>query len=97
MASARTAIRPFIPIEALSDPRNRVNRAQQPSTIIGIRPAALEPAPLWKATIPACRYRRRTRHNTSLRSRSAFPMTDTELRLIAAAASMGLNSMPKTG
>lgn len=33
---------------------------------------------------------------TSL-SRSALPMTDTELKLIAAAAMMGLRSNPKTG
>jgi hypothetical protein len=31
------------------------------------------------------------------RSRSAFVMTDTELKLIAALAIIGLNSHPKTG
>ena len=51
MTSAKTAIRPFIRIEALSDPRNRVNRTQEPSTIIGNRPAALEPAPLWQVSV----------------------------------------------
>ena len=36
-------------------------------------------------------------HNLTLRSRSALAMTDTELKLIAAAAIMGLNSRPKNG
>jgi hypothetical protein len=31
------------------------------------------------------------------RRRSAFPITDTELKLIAALASMGLSSNPKNG
>ena len=31
------------------------------------------------------------------RKRRAFPMTETELRLIAAAASMGLRRTPKAG
>ena len=31
------------------------------------------------------------------RSRNALPITDTELRLIAAAAMMGLSKMPNTG
>lgn len=31
------------------------------------------------------------------RSRSAFPMTDTELKLMAAAAIIGLKSTPSTG
>ena len=31
------------------------------------------------------------------RRRSALPMTDTELKLIAAAASMGLKRMPRNG
>jgi hypothetical protein len=31
------------------------------------------------------------------RSLSAFPMTDTELKLMAAAASIGLSKTPKTG
>lgn len=33
----------------------------------------------------------------ALRSLSALPMTETELKLIAAAASIGLSSSPKTG
>lgn len=36
-------------------------------------------------------------HMASRRSRSAFPMTDTELRLMAAAAMMGDSSRPKAG
>ena len=31
------------------------------------------------------------------RSRNAFPITDTELKLIAAAAIIGLNRIPKNG
>ncbi len=31
------------------------------------------------------------------RSRSAFPMTDTELKVIAALAMIGLNRIPKSG
>src|SRR6266699_2528140 len=45
-----------------------------------------------------------TRHPSSLasqilarRSRSALPITDTELKLIAAAASIGLRRIPKNG
>ena len=37
------------------------------------------------------------RQRSMRRSRSALPMTDTELRLIAAAASMGLRRMPSAG
>jgi hypothetical protein len=33
----------------------------------------------------------------TLRNRSALPITDTELKLIAAAAIIGLNSRPKAG
>jgi hypothetical protein len=33
----------------------------------------------------------------ALRNRRAFPITDTELKLIAAAAIMGDSSSPKTG
>ena len=36
-------------------------------------------------------------HNRVRRSRSAFAMTDTELKLIAAPAMMGLSSTPKNG
>ena len=36
-------------------------------------------------------------HNLMRRNRNAFPITDTELKLIAAAASIGLNSNPKNG
>src|SRR6185436_6177278 len=36
-------------------------------------------------------------HSASRRKRRAFPMTDAELTLIAAAANIGLNSTPKTG
>src|SRR5439155_1409869 len=36
-------------------------------------------------------------HNLALRSRSALPMTETELKLIAAPAMMGLSSTPKSG
>jgi len=36
-------------------------------------------------------------HNSSFRNRSALPITDTELRLIAAAAIIGLSSRPKNG
>ena len=38
-----------------------------------------------------------TPYRFTLRSRSAFVMTDTELKLIAAAAIMGLSRMPKNG
>ena len=42
--------------------------------------------------------RRRTEpHIATRRSRSAFAITDTELRLIAAAAIIGLRRMPKNG
>ena len=34
---------------------------------------------------------------SAARSRKALPMTDTELRLMAAAAIMGLSKMPNTG
>ncbi len=36
-------------------------------------------------------------HSFALRSRSAFPITETELKLMAAAAIIGLNSSPKNG
>ena len=36
-------------------------------------------------------------HSFTFLKRSAFEMTDTELRLIAAPASMGLSSRPKKG
>jgi hypothetical protein len=36
-------------------------------------------------------------HRRNLRSLRALPTTDTELKLIAAAAIMGLNKMPKNG
>ena len=37
------------------------------------------------------------RYSFVFRSRNAFPMTETELRLIAAPASIGLSSRPKNG
>ena len=36
-------------------------------------------------------------YNFTVRSRSAFAITETELRLIAAPAIIGLRSQPKTG
>jgi len=36
-------------------------------------------------------------YSRTLRNRSAFPMTETELKLMAAAAIMGLKSRPKDG
>src|SRR5690606_30773191 len=36
-------------------------------------------------------------HKRALRNRSALAITDTELKLIAAAASIGLNSRPRNG
>ena len=36
-------------------------------------------------------------HNFAFRNRSALPMTETELRLMAAPAMMGLSSKPKNG
>ena len=36
-------------------------------------------------------------HTRTLRNRSAFPITETELKLIAAAAIIGLGRMPKKG
>ena len=36
-------------------------------------------------------------YNVTLRKRNALPITDTELRLMAAAAIMGLSSSPNTG
>jgi hypothetical protein len=36
-------------------------------------------------------------HSRVKRSRSALPMTETELKLIAAAATIGLSSRPKAG
>ena len=36
-------------------------------------------------------------YNANRRSRSALPMTDTELNVIAALASMGLSNTPNTG
>jgi hypothetical protein len=38
-----------------------------------------------------------TGHNFLFRSRSAFPTTETELKLIAALAMMGLRRIPKNG
>jgi len=38
-----------------------------------------------------------TPHNRTPRSRNAFPTTETELKLIAAAAIMGLSRSPKNG
>ena len=42
-------------------------------------------------------YGARLYYRRSARSRSAFPITDRELRLIAPAATMGLSSRPDTG
>lgn len=36
-------------------------------------------------------------HRFTFRSRSAFPITDTELKVIATAAIMGLNKRPNRG
>jgi hypothetical protein len=36
-------------------------------------------------------------HSLTFRSRNALPMTETELRLIAAPAMIGLSSKPKNG
>ena len=36
-------------------------------------------------------------HNCTVRSRKALPITDTELKLMAALAIIGLNSNPNTG
>ena len=36
-------------------------------------------------------------YNRALRKRNAFPITDTELKLIAAAANTGRSSNPKNG
>ncbi len=36
-------------------------------------------------------------HSLAFRNRSALPMTDTELKLMAAPAMMGLKSKPKNG
>ena len=36
-------------------------------------------------------------YSDNVRNRKAFPITDTELNVIAAAASIGLSKMPKTG
>lgn len=36
-------------------------------------------------------------HNAARRKRNAFPITDTELRLIAALAIIGLSKMPNHG
>jgi hypothetical protein len=36
-------------------------------------------------------------HSFTVRKRKAFVITETELRLIAAAAKIGLNSSPKNG
>ena len=41
---------------------------------------------------PVCQF-----YNRNFRSRNAFAITDTELKLIAAAAIIGLKSKPKTG
>jgi hypothetical protein len=38
-----------------------------------------------------------TSHNLTFRSRNALLMTETELRLIAAPAMIGLSSKPKNG
>ncbi len=38
-----------------------------------------------------------SRHSVTRRRRNALPITDTELKLIAAAAIIGLNSNPKNG
>jgi len=40
---------------------------------------------------------RRASYNRSVRNRSAFAMTDTELNVIAALAIIGLRSSPNTG
>ncbi len=40
---------------------------------------------------------RTSNHSLTFRSRKALPMTETELRLIAAPAMIGLSSKPKNG
>jgi hypothetical protein len=42
-------------------------------------------------------YETRSAHRTTFRSRSALAMTDTELKVIAALATMGLSSKPSAG
>jgi hypothetical protein len=41
--------------------------------------------------------RMRLNHSLAFRSRRALPMTETELKLIAAPAMIGLSSKPKKG
>jgi len=48
----------------------------------------------WRLTSALSRIRL---HESRWRSRSALPITDTELRLMAAAAIMGLSSVPVRG
>ena len=49
----------------------------------------------WSVRMPA--WQLGTVHAFTRRRRSAFPITETELKLIAAAAIMGLNSKPEKG
>ena len=47
--------------------------------------------------LPNCDWVQPIVHNRILRKRSAFAITETELKLIAAPAITGLNSNPKKG
>lgn len=45
----------------------------------------------------SCSHVKRLNHSFTLRSRSALMITETELKLIAAPATIGLSSTPKNG
>jgi hypothetical protein len=44
-----------------------------------------------------CRLKPASTYNLTLLKRNAFPITETELKLMAAAAIIGLKSIPKNG
>ncbi|MEM5365248.1 hypothetical protein V4C53_04295 [Paraburkholderia azotifigens] len=60
-------------------------------------PRSLTLASLFGAASSSCSYARMAIHVRTPRSRSAFPMTDTELSAIAALAIIGLRRMPSHG
>ncbi len=72
-------------------PGSQHQQHQRPDDPAGQRPHGSSIRP------PPRRARRDARHSRTRRSRSALPITDTELKVMAALAIMGLSSSPNEG
>ena len=77
-------------------------RAQRPSPFVVLEPdvsrSVMASSLAHRRARPACQwYGGKNIYSSTLRSRSAFVTTETELRLMAAAAIIGLRSRPNSG